>query len=68
MNSNTSLQAFAPISQVRRRNEALKYILPKIFGIISEKDRGLRVSVAARRSSTENSHCQVFTWVRIALC
>jgi hypothetical protein len=41
MNSNTSPQAFTPISQVRCRNEVLKCILPKIFGIISEKGQSL---------------------------
>jgi hypothetical protein len=41
MNSNTSLQASTSISQVRRRNEVLKCILPKIFGIISEKGQSL---------------------------
>jgi hypothetical protein len=41
MNSNTSLQAFTPMSQVRRRNEVLQCLLPKIFGIISEKGQSL---------------------------
>jgi hypothetical protein len=41
MISNTSLQAFTSISRVRRRNDVLKSILPKIFGIISEKGQSL---------------------------
>jgi hypothetical protein len=41
MNSNTSLQAFTPINQVRRRNEVLKCLLPKIFEIISENGQRL---------------------------
>jgi hypothetical protein len=41
MNSNTSLRAFTPISQGRHRNEVLKCLLPKIFGIISEEGQRL---------------------------
>jgi hypothetical protein len=53
MNSNTSLQAFTPMSQVRSRNEVLQCLLPKSFGIISEKGQSLEdfPGCAARRKT-----------------
>ena len=37
MLSNTSPQTFTPISSVRNRDQVLKRLLPKVFGIICEK-------------------------------
>jgi hypothetical protein len=41
MNSITPSETVARISMVRNRNEVLKHILPKIFGIISERGQWL---------------------------
>src|SRR5258707_7281782 len=41
MVSNISPQAFVPISSVRNRDQAIQRLLPKIFGIVSEKGHHL---------------------------
>ncbi len=41
MDSITPQSTLAPISQIRSRNEVLKHLVPKIFGIIGEKGQGL---------------------------
>jgi len=41
MISTTPSETVARISTVRNRNEVLKHLLPKIFGIISERGQGL---------------------------
>jgi hypothetical protein len=41
MASITPQPTLAPISQIRSRNDVLKHLVPKIFGIICEKGQGL---------------------------
>ena len=67
MISITPSEIVTPISMVRNRNEVLKHLLPKIFGIISREDNGLKLIPAARPVWMRNSHCRVVTWTRIAL-
>jgi hypothetical protein len=41
MAPNISPQAFVPISSMRNRDQVLKRLLPKVFGIICEKGQCL---------------------------
>ena len=56
MISITPSETVAPTSMLRNRNEVLKYLLPKIFGIISEKGQRLEAYPGCSASLDVRTH------------